>query len=147
MQNYNAYQQMDINTASPMQLVIMLYDEAIKSLDKAERAFSIEDPSRIEEIGNHLLHAQDCITELAISLDMEQGGEISHNLHRLYDFMINHLSEANVQKKEKNVQDVRNILKELREAWQEVANNEQAQAPQATLQQNANKHGRIHISG
>jgi flagellar protein FliS len=120
----NSYQQTDVLTASPMQLIIMLYDECLRALEKAENGFRVEGPQQIEVIGNNLLHAQDVITELAIALDMEKGGEIAHNLHRLYDFALNHLSTANVQQTVKPIRDVINIMRELREAWTEVAKNE-----------------------
>lgn len=118
------YQEVHVSTASPMELVMMLYDEAIRSLDKAEEAFGIQDPSRFEKIGNHLLHAQDVITELAISLDMEKGGEISQYLQRLYDFMVHHLSQADVRKEVKGIREVRKMLADLRDAWGEVAKKE-----------------------
>ncbi len=125
--NATSYQQTDVYTASPMQLVIMLYDECLRSLEKAERAFNIDGPQRIEEVGNNLLHAQDAITELAISLDMEKGGEIAHNLHRLYDFMIHHLSQANIEKSVKPIKDVQKMMADLREAWVEVSKQEPVQ--------------------
>jgi len=111
-------------TASPMQLIIMLYDECLRSLDKGIAAFAVESPDRFEQVGTHLLHAQDVITELAISLDMEKGGEIAHNLHRLYDFAMSHLSRANVQQNVKPVHTVVTIMTELKEAWLEVAKSE-----------------------
>jgi flagellar protein FliS len=107
----------------------MLYDEGIRSLEKAEEAFIMDGPDRIEKISNSLLHAQDVITELAISLDFDKGGEIAQNLHRLYDFMINHLSHANVKKDLKAVQDVRKMLGDLKEAWVEVAKKELPREP------------------
>lgn len=118
------YQQMHVSTASPMELVMMLYNEAIQALDMAEAAFEIKDPSRIEQIGNHLLHAQDVITELAVSLDMEKGGEIAQHLHRLYDFMVVHLSRADVLKEIKGIRDVRKMLGDLKESWAEVTRKE-----------------------
>jgi flagellar protein FliS len=119
------YQELNVTTASPMELILMLYDECIRSLDKAETAFeTIPEPERIEVIGNSLLHAQDIITELAVSLDMEKGGEIARNLQRLYDFMVNHLSRANVNKEIKPIQDVRKIMRDLREAWIEISKQE-----------------------
>ena len=120
----NSYQQTDILTASPMQLIIMLYDECLKSLDKAVAAFQVDDPSRIATIGSNLLHAQNIVTELAISLDMENGGEIAHNLHRLYDFALNHLSQANVQQNVQPIHEVITMLSELRDAWTQVAQHE-----------------------
>ena len=138
------YQELNVTTASPMELILMLYDECIRSLDKAEKAFETpSEPERIEVIGNNLLHAQDIITELAVSLDMEKGGEIARNLQRLYDFMVNHLSHANVNKQIKPIQDVRKIMSELREAWFEISKQEPSR-PQETAQTLS---GKIQIAG
>jgi flagellar protein FliS len=124
MNNKSDYQQVNVMTASPMELIMMLYDECIKSLRKAEQAFDIDGPERIEAINNTLLHAQDIITELAVSLDMEQGGEVAQNLQRLYEFMVSHLSRANIDKNRAAIREVRKMMEELREAWQEVNKHE-----------------------
>lgn len=118
------YQQTQIMTASPMSLVVMMYDDCIQTLERAERAFALPNPQRIEAINSAILHAEDVITELAVSLDMEKGGEIARNLHRLYDFMIYHLSQANTRKEVNRVTEVRRMLCELREAWQKVREQE-----------------------
>jgi flagellar protein FliS len=115
------YQTVNVSTASPMDLIIMLYDECVKTLDRADAAFDLPAPGNIEAISNHLLHAEDIITELTVSLDYEKGGDIATHLHRLYDFMIAHLSEANVRKERNRIHEVRKMLLELREAWVEVA--------------------------
>jgi flagellar secretion chaperone FliS len=120
MSNVREYRENKVKTASPMQLILLLYDECLRSLSKAQKAFDIDGPERFETIGNHLLHAQDIITELAVSLDMEQGGEVAKNLHNLYDFMVNHLSDANVKKQPQAIADVQKMMTELREAWQQV---------------------------
>lgn len=146
MAGINQYQAMSVNTASPMELVIMVYDECIRSLERAEAAFDIEGPDRIEKIGNNLLHAQDAITELSLSLDMEQGGEIAENLSRLYDFMSHHLSQANVKKQVEPIHEVKELLLELREAWVQVAEQEGTAPVQQAAPQSAQV-GRIHISG
>ena len=134
------YQEMNVMTASPMELILMLYDECIRSLEKAEEAFSVEGPERIERINNSLLHAQDIITELAVSLDLEQGGEIAQTLQRLYDFMVNHLSRANVTKAIKPVRDVKDMLKELRDAWREISKEEDPRedSPKTNMMSNIN---------
>jgi flagellar protein FliS len=142
MQTQN-YKHNLIMCASPMELIMMLYDEAIMSLSKAESAFAIEEPHRIQEISNKLIHAQDIITELAVSLDMEKGGEIAQHLHRLYDFMLNHLARANASKSTKPISEVRDLLCELRESWKQVA----AQEPQRVLPTSGTQMGNIVISG
>jgi flagellar protein FliS len=124
MYNARKYQETQVMTASPMQLVLMMYDECLQTLERAENAFAIEGPERIQNINNLILHAEDIITELAVSLDMEKGGEIAKNLHRLYDFMIFHLSQANVKHVVQPVREVRKMMLELREAWGKVADQE-----------------------
>ena len=141
--NNQSYKQTLIMTASPMELILMLYDEAIKSLSKAENAFKLEGPERIEEINNNLIHAQDVITELAVSIDVEKGGEIAENLHRLYDFMLNHLTKANASKIIMPIIDVRKLLSDLRETWKQVAENE----PRRNSNIPISKTGTIAISG
>lgn len=124
MPSTNKYLETQVMTASPMQLILMLYDECIQSLEQAENAFGLPEEERIETVNNHILHAEDIITELAVSLDMEQGGEIAQNLQRLYDFMLDHLSDANVKKEVRNVVEVKNMMVELRESWQKVSEQE-----------------------
>ena len=137
------YRQTQIMTASPMELIIMLYDEAIRSLATAEDAFKNDQPDRIPEINNNLLKAQNIITELTVSLDMEKGGAIATNLQRLYDFMSRHLSIANVSKSARPIKEVREMMGELRDAWKEVAEKE----PKSDHQEEAVAQSNISIEG
>lgn len=121
MGEMNPYKKNAVTTATGMELVLMVYDECIRSLDLAMEAFKIEGPESIELIGNHLQHAQETITELDLSLDLERGEEIAVNLHRLYEFMVYHLSKANVKKEISRVQEVREMMDDLRGVWRQVA--------------------------
>lgn len=146
MAELNQYQKTAVTTATAIELVLMVYDECIRSLNKAEEAFKLEGPERIEQIGNHLLHAQDSITELLISLDMERGGEIAINLARLYDFMMTHLSQANLKKEIEPVREVKEMMADLRGTWGQVAE----QAPMLTPPDapvGGRSNGRISLSG
>lgn len=146
MAELNEYQKTAVTTATAMELVLMVYDECIRSLTKAEEAFAIDGPARIQEIGNNLLRAQDTITELSLSLDLERGGEISENLSRLYDFMSHHLSQANVRQEVKPIQEVKQLMVDLREAWAVVAEQESTvDQNQGTL--SGSRTGRIRIAG
>ena len=124
MSHTENYRDTQIMTASPMELIIMLYNDCIQSLEKAENAFNSEDPNKIEQINNYILHSQNVITELIVSLDMEKGGEIAVNLERLYDFMISNLSNANVVKIASPITEVREMMIDLREAWLEISSQE-----------------------
>jgi len=140
------YQQTQVMTASPMELIVMMYDECITTLEKAEKSFEhvSDGPDRIQALNNTLLHAEDIISELAISLDMERGGEIAKNLHRLYDFMIYYLSQANTKQILKPIVEVRKMMVELRQSWQKVAIQEPAREEDA---ENVPLRGGILVNG
>jgi len=146
MAELNEYQKTAVTTATAMELVLMVYDECIRSLERAEAAFKMDSPDRIEIIGNNLLRAQDTITELSLSLDLDRGGEISENLSRLYDFMTHHLSQANIRQELKPIQEVKLLMMDLREAWATVA----AQEPPVEENKDmmlGSRTGRIRIAG
>lgn len=113
-------------TASPGQLVLMLYDAALKSLALARDAFDRpeEDFRRIEVINTHLIKAQAIINELASGLNYEAGGEVARQLQRLYDYHLNRLFEANLRKNVEPVIEVERLLRELRDAWAEMLANQ-----------------------
>jgi flagellar protein FliS len=114
------YKKKQIESASPGQLIVMLYDGAIDHLNKALLAMEETGPHRIEKFHNHLITAQNIITELTVALDVEKGGDIAKNLFRLYEFMNTRLVEANVKKNIGNIEEVKDLLVTLRAAWHEV---------------------------
>jgi flagellar protein FliS len=114
-----------VKTASQGRLIIMLYDEAVKQLDKAlelmEADAAKKDPGRIETINKAVLKTQDIVTELEVSLDFDQGGEIAKNLFALYTWFNQELLSANFNQDHKRLLGVRNMLNDLRDAWSKVA--------------------------
>jgi flagellar protein FliS len=124
----SAYRQTRIKTASQAQLIIMLYDGGINNLDHALELLNRKpdlkkDPSKIEEIGKAILKAQEIITELMVSLDFEQGGEIAENLFALYTWFNKELLESHVKSDAARIQNVRNLLDLMRASWVELAAN------------------------
>ncbi|HEY5228709.1 MAG TPA: flagellar export chaperone FliS [Opitutaceae bacterium] len=117
-----AYRATAVLTASPGQLVLMLFDGALKSLAIAQDAFSRppSDRTRIEVINRHLLKAQSILAELQGGLNMEEGGEFAQTMHRLYDYHMRRLFEANVRKKVEPVVEVERLIREVRDAWAEM---------------------------
>lgn len=111
-----------ILTASPGQLVLMLYDGALKSMALARDAFSLPEtePRRIQTINEHLLKAQAIIAELQNGLNMEAGGEFAQTMHRLYDYHNRRLLEANIRKNPDPVAEVERLVRELRDAWAQM---------------------------
>jgi flagellar secretion chaperone FliS len=117
-----AYRATAVLTASPGQLVLMLFDGALKSLAIAQDAFAkpVTDRSRIEVINKHLLKAQVILAELQGGLNMQEGGEFAQTMHRLYDYHMRRLFEANVRKQVAPVNEVERLLREVRDAWAEM---------------------------
>ena len=110
----NAYRRSAVSTASPIDLVVMLYDGGLRFLDAARKA--IQDHN-LEGQHECLTKAQRVVTELSVCLDMEQGGEIAANLMALYGFMNNRLAAANINDDVEPVEEVAKLLGDLRAAW------------------------------
>ena len=104
----------------------MLYDEAIKQLSKAVELLKLnntdkKDPGRIEQISKAVMKTEEILTELMVSLDFEQGGEISKNLFSLYTWFNRELLEANINKDINRMAVVKDMLSELRNTWSKIA--------------------------
>ena len=111
-------------TASPGQLVLMLYDGALKALALAREGFDCpeDDPRRIEAINRQLLKAQAILSELQGGLNLEAGGEFARTMSRLYDYHNRRLLEANLRKQVAPVIEVERLVRDLRDAWAEMLN-------------------------
>ncbi|MBL8073602.1 MAG: flagellar export chaperone FliS [Nitrospira sp.] len=116
------YEQTQVVTSSGLQLVVLLYDGAIQSLEIAKREIRAKN---IREKARHLGRAIAIIGELNSVLDLEQGGEIARSLRRLYDYMLMEMVEANARNNEQKLEGPLRCLSTLREAWREVANQQQ----------------------
>ena len=127
----STYRETRVKTASQGQLIIMLYDEAVKNLDRSLEILGLniggrQNPGNIETISKAILKAQEVITELIVSLDFEQGGDIAKNLFSLYTWFNKELLEANISHDSQRITSVRNQLSELRAAWVEIASKSNA---------------------
>ena len=132
---YAEYKKTQIETATPEQLILMLYDGAIKFLVQAKIKINNKDPKKIEECNNSLIRAQDIIYELIKSLDMERGGDIAQNLFSLYEFMLHQLMQANMDKDPKPITVVLTMIKDLRDTWTEVMKLQQQESQKRQLPQ------------
>lgn len=123
-----AYQTQSVLTASPGQLVLMLYDGALKFLYLAQEGFKMpeDEPSRFQIININIQKAQNIIIELQGNLNREAGGELAVTLDRLYDYYERRLFEANIKKKVEPVVEVERFLRELRDAWAEMLRKEES---------------------
>lgn len=120
---YQAYRTTQVQTASPADLLLLLYDGAIKWCRQAE--IHLDNGDR-EEAHKALLRSQDIIDELMVSLD-HSAGPIAEGLSQLYDYMRWRLIEANIQKNKEPIAEVVKMLEELRETWDQAAKSVQHQ--------------------
>jgi len=121
----STYKETKIKTAGQGQLIIMLYNTAIRQLDEALFLLQAndtgkKDPGKIEKIGKAVVKTQEIISELMVSLDFEQGGEIAVNLFSLYTWFNRELMEANINQDARRILIVKNHIENLRNAWQEI---------------------------
>lgn len=112
---YAQYKQNTIFTAPPEELTLMLYDGAIKFINQASLYMQ---EKKYDKSSNASIRAQDIITELNTTLDMQY--EISKNLRSLYDYMLRRMIEANVKKDVAIFDEVLGLVSELRDAWKEA---------------------------
>jgi flagellar protein FliS len=122
-----AYKETTVKTASQGQLIIMLYDGAVKQLNRALELIKLnttnkKDPGRIEQISKAIMKTEEIITELTVSLDFEKGGEISKGLFAIYTWFNRELLEANIDQDASRLTAVRDLLLELRGVWNEIMN-------------------------
>src|SRR6266851_8959809 len=118
MNAYQVYRQTQAQTAAPGELVVMLYQGALRFVTSAIEAIEAKD---IAASHASLIRAQAIVSELNDSLDMERGGDIARNLTNIYDFMLRRLIDANLRKDATPAREVHSLLRELLPAWQAAA--------------------------
>lgn len=113
---YDRYRQQGVMTASPMELIVMLYDGCIRQLRVAVLAVKDGNEALSSEA---LVKAQAIVQELSLSLD--RSYELSSELSRIYEFVEETIYQAIQQKDLKDIPAVTDIMVELHETWNEVA--------------------------
>lgn len=124
-----AYREAKVKTASQGSLILMLYTEGIKQVNLAIEKMNVPKipAGDIEKINTHILKAQNIITELMASLDLEAGGDIAKNLLSIYSYFNHQLLTANLKKDYKPLLDVKNMMEELQSVWKKVVSAQPAQ--------------------
>jgi flagellar secretion chaperone FliS len=112
---YTAYQNNSVNTASPGELTLMLYNGSLKFIHIAKKA--IEDKN-IELKNTNIQKAQAIVSELMVTLNTDL--EISRNLMSLYDYINRRLTEANVKNDCAILEEVEGMITEFRDTWKQV---------------------------
>jgi flagellar protein FliS len=113
---YRNYKQTRIYTATQKELLVMLYDGAIRFLKNACEGV---DDGNIEKTHHSLIKAKRIIRELISTINIEQG-ELASNLLSLYNYIFRKIVEANVKKERRQIEECIRILSTLREGWTQV---------------------------
>ena len=112
-----AYKKTSVKTASKEQILLMLYQAAIKNCKKAMEAI---DNKQIAQKGEHIGKLQDIIIELSNSLDHEVGGEVAQELASLYDYILYASTQANIKIEKEPLNGCLNVLNTLYQGWAEA---------------------------
>lgn len=113
----NPYQKTAIQTASKEELVLMLYNGAIKY---THQAIEFIDQKNWADASKNICRGQAIIVELLNSLNFEVGGEIAKNLEYLYSVMVDNLTVANFEHVTEPLKLNLQILEKLQSAWEGV---------------------------
>lgn len=122
-EGYNAYLRSKVMTATPAELTLMLYEGAIKFVNKAIMSIEKKD---IMGAHNNLMKTQRIIEELRASLDHKYP--VAKEFDTVYEYILRRLIEANIKKDKDILEEVLEHLRTMRDTWKEVMKN--ANAPQ-----------------
>ena len=122
------YRETEVLTATPGQLVVLLYDHLLLSLRRARMAMDARD---IEAQGVCLEKARDVLTELLVTLDRDRGGEVAANLAALYSFLLGELVHVGVRADAARLDRVTGMIGDLRDAFAQASTSAVAAAKSA----------------
>ena len=114
-----AYRRVEAESRSPMELVVMLYDGAVRFLAAAREAHGRRD---LIARGNALSRALAIIAELQSTLNLKEGGAIAAELDRLYSYITWRLMDVNVKQDGTALDEAHKLLSTLSDAWAQTAN-------------------------
>ncbi|MBM7541603.1 flagellar export chaperone FliS [Amphibacillus cookii] len=114
-QHYQAYKNNSVNTASPGELTLMLYNGCLKFIKYAKKGIEQSD---IQLKNTNIQKAQDIINELMVTLD--QGAPIAKEMMSLYDYVNHCLIQANIKNDLEPLMEAYRVVEEFRDTWKEV---------------------------
>jgi flagellar secretion chaperone FliS len=112
---YQSYQLSSVNTASPGELTLMLYNGCLKFINLAKHAVNQND---IETKNTNIIKAQKIVQELMVTLNMDIA--ISQNMMSLYDYINRRLIEANIKNEVAILEEIEGLVTEFRDTWKQV---------------------------
>jgi flagellar secretion chaperone FliS len=114
----HAYRRVESESRSPLELVVLLYDGALRFIDEAREAHTQHDlRARSRAISKTLA----IIGELQNTLDMEKGGAVAEQLDSLYTYISTRLLDVTLKQDIAACDEVHKLLNTLRDAWSQVS--------------------------
>jgi len=114
----------EVNEANPHRLIQMLFEGALERIVTARGAMLQGD---VSNKGERISRAIDIIEGLRAHLDMEKGGEVAANLESLYEYMARRLTEANLRNDVAMLDEVANLLREVKAGWDAIPGQQAAE--------------------
>lgn len=111
------YRESAVRGASPIGLIVILYEEIVRSIRKAKRAFDAGD---IEVRGKALTHAIEVIGYLQSILNFDKGGDVAHNLSDFYNVMRGKLFQTHIKPTHEDLETMASEFAKLAAAWQQA---------------------------
>ena len=127
---YQAYAEATVVGSNPVRLVVALYEGAVDAVREARQCLRSGD---IMLRSRNINKAVKILTELLVSIDQERGGEIGGQLKSLYAYMQSRILAAHCEQSEAPLKEVEGLLTTLLEAWQRVADTNEAESAEAGL--------------
>lgn|SRR5690554_6018246 len=118
-QPFQAYKNNSVNTASPGELTLMLYNGCLSFIKQAKKALEEKD---YEKKNNFIQKSQNIIRELMVTLDQE--APIAKQMLPLYDFAHHALKQANIKNDIEQLEDAEDIMRQFRDTWKDVVKQE-----------------------
>lgn len=112
-----AYRESEVRGATPVGLIVILYEEVVRSIRRAQRSLQ---QNNIEQKTLALTHALEVIGHLHATLDFEHGGDVAKNLSRFYTFSRAKILEANVQSNYQTLEMLANEFASFAQTWRQV---------------------------
>ena len=110
----DSYRAIDMQSRTPLEMIVMLYDGALRFMSEARRAIERKDiPARRHAVSRALA----IVSELQNTLDLESGGELAQSLDGLYVFVIERLTQASVSQEVRSIDEAVRVIATLRDGW------------------------------
>jgi flagellar protein FliS len=114
----SSYRNTQVQSRTPLELVVMLYDGALKFMGTARDAIERRDiPARRDALSRTLA----IISELQSTLNLAEGGQVAAELDRLYSYANERLLEAAMKNEVAAIDDVKRVFEILRDGWNTIA--------------------------